>query len=68
MMKMKRWYLAGALVGLSSMQQFAGCSDQTGPPADEIINYCAVFDCVEGALGGVIQWCSPEFKAFNDCP
>ena len=67
-MKTNRWWLAGALVGLSSVQQFAGCSDQTGPPADEIVNYCAVFDCDDGAFGGIIQWCTPEFKAFNDCP
>ena len=67
-MKATRWWLDGALVGLSSTHQVAGCSDQTGPPADEIINYCAVFDCVDGALGGVIQWCSPEFKAFDDFP
>jgi hypothetical protein len=62
------WWWIVALGGLASMQQFAGCAQNGTPPADEIVNYCAVFDCVDGALGGVIQWCSPELRPFNDCP
>jgi len=61
------WWIM-AVTGLTSTQQFAGCAENRTPPADEIVNYCAVFDCVDGAFGGIIQWCSPEFKAFNDCP
>ena len=67
MKRARLWWIVAA-VGLSSTQQFAGCAENGTPPADEIVNYCAVFDCVDGAFGGIIQWCSPEFKAFNDCP
>ncbi len=67
-MKRAGWLWIAAMAGLGSMHQFAGCAETGTAPADEIVNYCAVFDCENGALGGIIQWCSPEFRAFNDCP
>jgi hypothetical protein len=67
MKRTRLWWIV-AVTGLASTQQFAGCAEDRTLPADEIVNYCVVFDCVDGAFWGIIQWCSPEFKAFNDCP
>ncbi len=69
-MKMMRLLaMAGLVAGAGAgTWQFAGCATDDLPPADDIVNYCVVFDCPNGAFGGVIEWCSPNFQAFNDCP
>ncbi len=67
-MRTARWWAIMGLIAGAGALQFGGCYGQDLPPADDIINYCVVFDCDNGAIGGVIEWCSPNFQAFNDCP
>ena len=67
-MKATRWLAVIGLFAGGGMLQFGGCASEDLPPADDIVNYCVVFDCPNGAFGGVIEWCSPNFQAFNDCP
>ena len=68
MRRVIRWLAVAGCIAGGLAVQFGGCANQDYPPADEIINYCVVFDCDNGAFGGVIEWCSRNFQAFDDCP
>ncbi len=67
-MRSTRLWLLGALIAGAGLFQVATCSPGDSAPADEIVNYCVVFDCQNGAFGGLIDWCNSNFRAFNDCP
>lgn len=61
-------FLAGAATLLS------GCGRATRPlqlgqdPPDTLVNECFIFDCAGGALGGLVEWCTDRYRAFDDCP
>jgi hypothetical protein len=70
----KRWvrYLlmiagGGTLFQAGSNAGYARCA---GDSTLTSINFCFVFDCQNGALGGTIEFCGdqPEDDIFSDCP
>ena len=48
----------------------AACANFVANPAQSSVNFCFLFDCQNGAYGGLIQFCNPvdpERGLFVDC-
>lgn len=70
----KRWMLyllmavgGGTLFQAGSNAAYVRCA---GDSALTSINFCFVFDCGNGALGGGLEFCGdqPGENIFSDCP
>ncbi len=60
-------FAAGGTLFTGGNAGFVRCSGDTVLTA---INFCFVFDCQNGALGGGLEFCGdqPEDDIFLDCP
>lgn len=69
----KRFLLCTLLLLCGSVTfQFLGCANGEarliGDTALSSINFCFVFDCQNGAIGGLIDFCTPGQELLEDCP
>jgi hypothetical protein len=53
--------------GLMLAQNGLACGSFFGEAALSAVDFCFLFDCQNGALGGLVQFCSNSFPVFVDC-
>jgi hypothetical protein len=44
------------------------CASFFANSAQSSVDFCFVFDCQNGAIGGLIDPCSNTYRVFVDCP
>jgi len=57
--------------GILTVESGLACVSLFGEQALAATDFCFIFDCQNGALGGTIKFCSTsqgESPTFNDCP
>jgi hypothetical protein len=57
--------------GVLMVESGLACASLFGEQALAATDFCFIFDCQNGALGGTIRFCSNspnESPTFNDCP
>lgn len=75
----KRWFLGLAAAGMLGAVHQAGCMSFAGDQLQRSVNFCFLFDCQNGAFGGLINFCpnnatsdanvaSGNANTFIDCP
>ncbi len=67
----RRIAVAASLIGGSGFLlagPSTGCISYAGDSLLEATNFCFIFDCQNGILGGTIDPCAGDNPRFADCP